>query len=99
MTLTVCILAQSSVRVAAYQAYALSVVAHETSQDFVKLAQLPHDARLGDSLAMTQETRVRIMLRLRQAFGSQLPVDVLACPNTLGELLSEIVPRDAAVHV
>ena len=89
----ICISAHSSVCVAAYQAYVLSVVARETSLDFVKLAQLPLDARLGDTLAITQDTRVRIMLCLRQAFGSQLPLEVLACPNTLGQLLSAIVPR------
>ena len=99
MTSIECMLTQSSVRVAAYQAYALSVVARETSQDFVMLAHQPLDARLGDTLAMTQDTRVRIMLCLRQAFGSQRPLEVRACPNTLGQLLSTVVPRDAAVHV
>ena len=98
MTPIECTLTQSSVRVAAYQAYVLSVVARETSQDFVKLAQQPLDAPLSDTLALTQDTRVRIMLCLRQAFGSQLPLEVLACPNTLGQLLRIIVPRDAAVH-
>ena len=98
MSFSACFTPHTSVRVAAYRAYALSVVAHETSQDFAALAHLSIDTELGGSLGMTQEHRVRIMMRLRLAFGSQLPVEVSVCPNTLRQLFNDIVPAGTAAH-
>ena len=84
---------------AAYRAYALSVVARETSQDFAAIAHLPIDTHLDESLGMTQEHRLRIMIHLRMVFGSQLPVAASVGPNTLRELFNDIVPAGTATNV
>ncbi len=94
-----CFLPRTSVRVAAYRAYALSVVARETSQDFAAIAHLPIDTHLDESLGMTQEHRLRIMIHLRMVFGSQLPVAASVGPNTLRELFNDIVPAGTATNV
>jgi hypothetical protein len=83
---------QGPIAPAAYQTYALKIVAAETVQDFWQVAQLPLDMPFDRALGMTHEARIRIMLRLRQVFGAQMPADAFACPNTLRELMRDVVP-------
>lgn len=83
---------QSRTAPVAYQTYALKLILAETVQDLWQVAQLPLDAPFDRALGMTHEARIRIMLRLRQMFGAQLPADAFACPNTLRELMRDAVP-------
>jgi hypothetical protein len=88
--------AQIPIAPVASQTYALNLIVAETVQELWLVAQLPLDAPFDRALGLTHEARIRIMLRLRQVFGAQLPADASACPNTLRELLRDAVPGGSA---
>ena len=93
-----CIALNISVLDAAYQAYALRLVARESAHEFGALAHLSLETRLGEDLRLSAEARLKIMSGLRHAFSAQLPQAPALNPETLGELLAGAVPHAQTGH-
>ena len=84
---------QFSVRVAAYQAYALKILACESARSLKVIAAMPLDTHIDEALGVTHEARIRIMVQMREAFGADMPKAATALPATLRELIHDAVPR------
>lgn len=82
-----------SIADAVRRAYALQVVAIESSEKLAYVSQLRPKTRLGEDLGIPIEGRMRIVSCLRNAFGAQLAEPAATFPVTLGGLMRTIVPR------
>ena len=82
-----------SVQVAAYQAYALKILACESTRSLKAIAALPLDTHIDEALGVTHEARIRIMVQIRRALGVDMPKSTTALPATLRELIHDVVPR------
>ena len=83
---------QFSVRVASYQAYALKILASESSHSLRSIAELPLDTRLDERFGITRDARINIKIRLRLAFAATMLGKTYAFPETLRDLISDLVP-------
>ena len=99
MNIEPCIPKQCSIIEATYRAYALQVIASESARDFPDVAALPLDTRLEEDLGIPAAGRLRIMSRLRDAFGSKLTASELIQLATLGQLLQSLAPQTAVSHL
>lgn len=89
--------AQSAVSAAESRFYILTVLANESVQQLRVINALPMDTRLRDIPGITRLASLKIMIRLRLAFGAKFPEQAFALPETLGDLLQVITPQDAAI--
>ncbi len=87
--------ARSVVSAAEGRFYVLTVLANESVQHLRVINALPMETRLRDIPGITPLASVKIMIRLRLAFGAKFPEQAFALPETLGDLLQVITPRDA----
>ena len=99
MNIEPCIPTDCSITEATLRVYALRVIASESSQDFPQIACLPLETRLQEDLGIWVEGRLRIIHRLRDAFGSEWAAPDLTYRSTLGQLMQSLAPPTFMSHV